>query len=300
MRGLAPMVLTADCLPIAIAGGGAVAMLHAGWRGLAGGVIAEGVAARCASSARRGALTAAIGPGAGPCCYEVGDEVHAAFAAYGERARNGRNLDLKAIARAQLERAGVARGPRRRAVHDLLRRHAVLLPPPRPRRHRPPGGGRVVDLIHGLDADRVRANLARIARRDRRRRARPGEVEILAAVKYVPGEELGDARGGRGRRWSARTAPRTWSPRPTRTPGRFTWDFIGHLQSRKVRAIVPYVALHPLGRQRLGAGAARAPRDADDRGPGRGQRRRRGGQGRGRCPPSCRRSSSAVRSRSSG
>ena len=43
--GVAPMVLTADCLPIAIAGEGAVAMVHAGWRGLAGGVVGEGVAA---------------------------------------------------------------------------------------------------------------------------------------------------------------------------------------------------------------------------------------------------------------
>ena len=42
-RGVAPMVLTADCLPIAVAGGGAVAMLHAGWRGLAGGIVGEGV-----------------------------------------------------------------------------------------------------------------------------------------------------------------------------------------------------------------------------------------------------------------
>ena len=45
MPGVAPMVLTADCLPVAVAGEGAVAMLHAGWRGLAAGVIAAGVAA---------------------------------------------------------------------------------------------------------------------------------------------------------------------------------------------------------------------------------------------------------------
>src|SRR5579884_1116732 len=45
LRDVAPMVMTADCLPIAVAGEGAVAMLHAGWRGLAAGIVAEGVRA---------------------------------------------------------------------------------------------------------------------------------------------------------------------------------------------------------------------------------------------------------------
>lgn len=112
-RGVAPMVMTADCLAIAIAGGGAVSVVHAGWRGLAGGVIAEAVTALRAVAAPDAELVAAIGPGAGPCCYEVGEEVHAAFAAYGETARRGRNLDLKAIAGAQLEAAGAG------AVHDV-------------------------------------------------------------------------------------------------------------------------------------------------------------------------------------
>jgi YfiH family protein len=109
--GVAPMVLTADCLPIAIAGDGAVAMLHAGWRGLAAGVVAQGADAVRELGARD-PLVAAIGPGAGRCCYEVGEGVHAAFARHGSQVRNGRNLDLKAIARLELERAGVAE------VHD--------------------------------------------------------------------------------------------------------------------------------------------------------------------------------------
>ncbi len=100
-------VHVADCLPVAVAGPGGVAVLHAGWRGLAGGVLAEGVAA-----VRRlgggGRLEAAIGPGAGGCCYEVGEEVHAALGAH-PAARRGRRLDLKAVARAQLEAAGVDR-----------------------------------------------------------------------------------------------------------------------------------------------------------------------------------------------
>ena len=120
--GVAPMVLTADCLGIAIAAPGAVAVVHAGWRGLAGGVIAAGVArVRALSRSSGGAeaptvLEAAIGPGAGACCYEVGEEVHAEFAGheYGSRApRRGHNLDLKAIATAQLRAAGVE------TVHDV-------------------------------------------------------------------------------------------------------------------------------------------------------------------------------------
>ena len=106
MPGVAPMVMTADCLPVAVAGAGAVAMLHAGWRGLAGGILAEGVAAVRELGAE-GSLAAAIGPGAGPCCYEVGEEVHAAFTDQDLDIRRGRNLDLKAIAREQLRRAGV-------------------------------------------------------------------------------------------------------------------------------------------------------------------------------------------------
>jgi hypothetical protein len=120
LRGVAPMVLTADCLPIAVAGrarngmddGAAVAMLHAGWRGLAGGIVAEGVRAIRELGAH-GPLEAAIGPGAGGCCYAVGDEVREAFADYGDRVRRGRNLDLKAIARDQLAEAGVE------TVHDV-------------------------------------------------------------------------------------------------------------------------------------------------------------------------------------
>lgn len=99
-RGAAPIVFVADCLPIALVAPGAVAMLHAGWRGLAGGVVAAGVAAvrRLAPEAP---IAAAVGPGAGGCCYEVGDEVRAAFGT------TGRTVDLKAIARGQLAAAGV-------------------------------------------------------------------------------------------------------------------------------------------------------------------------------------------------
>jgi purine-nucleoside/S-methyl-5'-thioadenosine phosphorylase / adenosine deaminase len=105
-RGVALCALTADCLPIALAASGAVAMLHAGWRGLATGMIASGVAAMRDLGAT-GDLSAAVGPGAGPCCYAAGEEVHAQFAAV-EEAHVGPYLDLKAIAHHQLRAAGVA------------------------------------------------------------------------------------------------------------------------------------------------------------------------------------------------
>jgi copper oxidase (laccase) domain-containing protein len=89
---------------VLLASGGAVAALHAGWRGLAAGVIGEGVAALRELGAT-GPLHALIGPGARGCCYEVGAEVHAEFERYGARV-GPRNLDLAAVARAKLAEAG--------------------------------------------------------------------------------------------------------------------------------------------------------------------------------------------------
>jgi YfiH family protein len=100
--GLAPLVLTADCLPVALAGPGGVAMLHRGWRGLAAGIVARGALAVEATAA-------AIGPGIGRCCYEVGPEVLAAFADLGEGITDGRMLDLPEVARRLLGRVGVER-----------------------------------------------------------------------------------------------------------------------------------------------------------------------------------------------
>jgi YfiH family protein len=112
VREAAGIVLTADCLPVVVAGQGAVAVLHAGWRGLADGVLEEGVRALRQLGAH-GPLHAAIGPGAGGCCYEVGPDVRAAFGADGVLACVGHHrIDLKAIATRRLHAAGVD------AVHD--------------------------------------------------------------------------------------------------------------------------------------------------------------------------------------
>jgi YfiH family protein len=100
--GLAPLVFTADCLPVALSGPGGVAMLHCGWRGLAAGIVAAGAEAI-------GATAAAIGPGIGPCCYEVGGEVLDAFTGLGPGVADGRMLDLPEVARRLLSAAGVER-----------------------------------------------------------------------------------------------------------------------------------------------------------------------------------------------
>jgi YfiH family protein len=110
LSDVAVIVLTADCLPVALATPGALAMVHAGWRGLAGGVLEEGVRAVRELGGGEGELVAAIGPAAGGCCYEVGDDVRSAL---GEAPRGApAPIDLKAIAHERLRAAGAA------VVHD--------------------------------------------------------------------------------------------------------------------------------------------------------------------------------------
>jgi len=101
--GLPMLKLTADCVPIAIvrANGDrpAACALHAGWRGLSEGIVAEGVRALGG-----GTLAACVGPAIGPCCYEVGTEVAALFDA---DLVAGRKLDLWGAAERALRAAGV-------------------------------------------------------------------------------------------------------------------------------------------------------------------------------------------------
>jgi hypothetical protein len=105
LAGVGMMVLTADCLAIALGSAHAVAVVHAGWRGLAAGVVQSGVEAMRELGGDEEPLVAIIGPGAGVCCYEVGPEVQAAF---GGAQADGRHVDLRAIARERLLEAGVA------------------------------------------------------------------------------------------------------------------------------------------------------------------------------------------------
>lgn len=133
-RGLGLLVLAADCLPVALASPERVAIVHCGWRGLAAGILERALQGFEAKPA------AAIGPGIGACCYEVGPEVLSAFegagaapaasvpsaaragsAPAGARSHAARpeaaqpsvapvgHLDLRAIARSKLHAAGVSR-----------------------------------------------------------------------------------------------------------------------------------------------------------------------------------------------
>jgi polyphenol oxidase len=103
-RGRALTLLTADCLPVAIAAvdGSRLALLHAGWRGIEAGVIEAGVAAV------GGEVVAAIGPGAGPCCYAVGEDVAGPLTRrFGEDVVSDGRADLWLCAERALRTSGV-------------------------------------------------------------------------------------------------------------------------------------------------------------------------------------------------
>jgi uncharacterized pyridoxal phosphate-containing UPF0001 family protein len=96
-------------------------------------------------------------------------------------------------------------------------------------------------LFHDIDPDRVAANLAEV-------RAEAGsEVEILVACKYVPAEEMG-ALAAAGVNLVGENRQQDLAAKHERFAADFTWDFIGNLQSRKVRQILPLVRLiHSVG-----------------------------------------------------
>jgi len=113
--GAVVAVKTADCIPILLADARlhAVAAVHAGWRGAAAGVAQHAVAAMRRSFGSEPAdLYAAIGPGIGKCCYEVGPEVAAQFGGQGRG-----HLDLPDAIRRQLLETGIA--PARIQMSDL-------------------------------------------------------------------------------------------------------------------------------------------------------------------------------------
>jgi len=108
-RGLPLLALAADCLPIVVARANgsqpALALLHAGWRGLLEGIVPAGV-----SALGGGAISAAVGPAIGPCCYEVGEDVADRFRrAFGFGLYRDGRLDLWSAAERALRAAGCIR-----------------------------------------------------------------------------------------------------------------------------------------------------------------------------------------------
>ena len=105
--GLPILAMSADCLPIVLARtdgrAPAVAVVHAGWRGLL-----EGIAASAVEALGQGSLAAAIGPAIGPCCYEVGEDVAEPYRGrFGDDVVRDRRLDLWTSAERALLAAGV-------------------------------------------------------------------------------------------------------------------------------------------------------------------------------------------------
>lgn len=116
--GLAPLLLFADCVPVVLASEVDVAVVHAGWRGLLGGVIQQAARSMIAPPG-----LALIGPSIGPCCYDVSVELAEGFERrYGEGVASegpgeGRRLDLWEVASRALEEVEV---PRRRMTNPRL------------------------------------------------------------------------------------------------------------------------------------------------------------------------------------
>lgn len=148
--GLLVGVETADCLPILLVDPvrRAAAAVHAGWRGTAAGVARAAVSALVASGSRPADLLAALGPGIGPCCYEVGDDVSARFGPEGAACfrpgRRGRlHLDVRAANVRQLREAGLD-AARLQHVEECTFCEAEAY---HSYRREGPGGGRMVSFV---------------------------------------------------------------------------------------------------------------------------------------------------------
>ena len=121
----------------------------------------------------------------------------------------------------------------------------------------------MAELITGLDVGAVRERVAeareRIAAAAQRAGRKPEAVELLAAVKYVPLDELGTLAAA-GVRLLGENRAQELVAKAEAYPGAFTWDFIGHLQSRKVKDVAPHVRyIHSVASDSALARLARHP-----------------------------------------
>ncbi len=255
MAGIGAMVLAADCLPVALGSERAVTIVHAGWRGLAAGVLEEGVRA-LRELGDAGDVAAIIGPGAGPCCYEVGEEVHAAFAG---AHRSGRHIDLKALARDRLHAAGVGK------VRDVeAARSATSASSPiganMPSRAAKREWRGSADLRSDCRADQAEPRTGARAGLRRRSPGRQGPERGRDPRRDQVRAQRGSSHPRRRRHPARGGEPRAGSRRPRRRPRRAVR--VG-LHRRAAVAPGPHDpaarAPDPLRRVHLGAARARAP-----------------------------------------
>ena len=200
--GQAMMLLTADCLPLAVArANGAKPARHPSRRGAA----SWPGSSRAARAPRRREACAAIGPGIGPCCYEVAEELARPFA----RGTATSSPTPRSTSGAQPSRLSAEAGAAERSSAPTLAPTAIpssSFPPPRQGPHGPPGRRCLYRLT---PSGELRAHP---------RRARP-RITIVAATKYVDIEDRRPRRGrDRGRRREPRPGPRGRSTRATEMP----------------------------------------------------------------------------------
>jgi YfiH family protein len=150
LPGVLVGVETADCLPALLVDPvrGAVAAVHAGWRGTAQCVAGRAVAALAAAGSSPGDLIAALGPCIGPCCYEVGEELRPEFgelaaAVFRPGPRGRPHLDLREANLRQLRAAGL----RAQNIHQVAECTCCLPGRYHSFRRDGPGAGRMISFV---------------------------------------------------------------------------------------------------------------------------------------------------------
>ena len=233
-------------LPSRCAGApGAVAAVHCGWRGVAAGIVPRARRRRCGELGSGPDDLRGVGPGIGACCYEVGPEVVARSRARARRRVRTAACSISARGSIELRRDGVADDVADGGLCTSCNAELFFS-------HRRDGGvtasgrPRLARLLEHVDPARVRANLAAVRERDRRgMRARgPRPVRGRAAGGDQVRAARADGRAGAG---GHRARGREHGPGAGRKAGAlgrpFTCDFIGHLQSRKTKQVLPRVRL---------------------------------------------------------
>ena len=263
--GLGLAVSYADCVPVVIVARGAdgpeLAVVHAGWRGMLAGIVGQAAAAL----ARRGRLLGAVvGPSIGPCCFTVDDALRARFAArfpgLGRR-RHRRPLGLRRARAGGGRRAAgghhaspASARPATRASSRTAAttgRQAAIWRSPGGRKREPApevGAPRRRAVVQQFvpRAEVVRERFAEVSGRVAAAAAAagrdPADVRVLVATKYVAAEHLGVLRDA-GVRLIGENRAQDLVAKHALYGDAFEYHFIGHLQSRKTRLVLPLVSL---------------------------------------------------------